>query len=65
MARGLRNDAIADELFIARKTVAIHVSHILAKPGVQTRTEAASLAYRAHLIAEGGDEVGASRQRQS
>ena len=41
---------IAAELFISPRTVTTHVTHILNKLGVTTRTEAAALAIREHLI---------------
>jgi DNA-binding NarL/FixJ family response regulator len=34
---------------MAEKTASVHVSRILAKLGVRTRTEAAAVAYRQHL----------------
>ncbi|MBX7132014.1 MAG: response regulator transcription factor [Fimbriimonadaceae bacterium] len=40
MAKGLRNKEIADQLFIAEKTVKNHVSSILDKLQVNSRTEA-------------------------
>jgi DNA-binding NarL/FixJ family response regulator len=46
VAEGRSNRQIADELFISAKTASVHVSHILAKFGAATRTEAASRAYR-------------------
>ena len=46
VARGLSNGAIADELYISRKTVSTHVSHILAKLGMSSRTEVAAWAIR-------------------
>ncbi len=46
VARGLSNGAIADELYISRKTVSTHVSHILAKLGMSSRTEVAGWAIR-------------------
>jgi DNA-binding NarL/FixJ family response regulator len=38
VAEGWTNRQIATRLFISEKTVETHVSHILAKVGVQTRT---------------------------
>ncbi|QKS71865.1 response regulator transcription factor [Paenalkalicoccus suaedae] len=40
MTEGMSNQEIADELFIALKTVKVHVSNILHKLGVQDRTQA-------------------------
>src|SRR4029079_15561870 len=41
VAQGRTNREIADSLGIAEKTVGVHVSHILAKLGCRTRTQAA------------------------
>ena len=46
VALGMSNARIAASLVISEKTVGHHVSHILAKLGVQNRTEAASYAVR-------------------
>ncbi|HTK44573.1 MAG TPA: LuxR C-terminal-related transcriptional regulator [Patescibacteria group bacterium] len=40
LALGLQNDAIAERLFVSRNTVKTHLTHVYAKLGVQTRTEA-------------------------
>jgi len=40
MAEGLRNQEIADQLFLALSTVKTHVNHVLTKLGVRTRVEA-------------------------
>jgi DNA-binding CsgD family transcriptional regulator len=41
IAQGLTNKAIASTFFLSESTVKVHVSHILEKLGVRTRTEAA------------------------
>ena len=50
LARGLANKEIARELSIAEKTVKTHVSSILGKLGVQSRTQAALHAVRIGLV---------------
>jgi DNA-binding CsgD family transcriptional regulator/tetratricopeptide (TPR) repeat protein len=49
VAAGRSNGQIAEELFISPKTASVHVSNILAKFGVHTRTEAAATAHRLGL----------------
>ena len=51
LARGKTNRTIADELFISEKTVASHVSHILTKLGVTSRSAATAYAYDHDLVA--------------
>jgi DNA-binding NarL/FixJ family response regulator len=51
VARGATNREIGAELFMAEKTASVHVSRILAKLGVRSRTEAASVAHRMGLAA--------------
>ena len=51
LARGATNREIGAELFMAEKTASVHVSRILAKLDVRTRTEAAAVAYRLGLAA--------------
>ena len=50
VAEGRGNREIAAELFISPKTASVHVSNILGKLGVATRTEAAAVSYRLHLL---------------
>jgi DNA-binding CsgD family transcriptional regulator/tetratricopeptide (TPR) repeat protein len=45
LSKGLRNSVIAKRLFVSTKTVDHHVSSILAKLGVQSRTEAIAVAH--------------------
>jgi NarL family two-component system response regulator LiaR len=49
MVQGLSNPEIAQRLILGRSTVKFHVSSILGKLGVQTRTEAVALAVQHHL----------------
>ena len=49
VAFGRTNRQIADALFISENTAGVHVSNILGKLGVATRTEAASVAVRLNL----------------
>jgi DNA-binding CsgD family transcriptional regulator len=51
MIAGLRNRDIADRLFITVRTVKYHVSNILQKLGVASRTEAIALAHSAGISA--------------
>jgi NarL family two-component system response regulator LiaR len=50
MAKGLNNSQIAQKLVISASTTKFHVSNILSKLGVSTRTEAVALAVRNHLV---------------
>ena len=58
LARGKANKQIASELYIEEHTVKAHVSSILMKLGVQSRTQAALHAVRTGLVSveELGDE---------
>ncbi len=50
IAQGKANQEIADELFIALKTVKVHVSNILGKLEVQDRTQAVIYAFQKNLV---------------
>nr|WP_277753189.1 response regulator transcription factor [Metabacillus mangrovi] len=52
MAQGKSNQEMADELFIALKTVKVHVSNILGKLEVHDRTQAVIYAFKNDLIHE-------------
>jgi predicted ATPase/DNA-binding CsgD family transcriptional regulator len=49
IAEGATNRQIGAALFMAEKTASVHVSRILAKLGVRSRTQAAAVAHRMHL----------------
>ncbi|TXK75128.1 response regulator transcription factor [Paenibacillus sp. N3.4] len=46
IAKGKSNQELADELFIGVKTVKFHVTNVLAKLGVEDRTQAAIYAFK-------------------
>ena len=50
MKQGMSNRAIADQLVISRSTVDFHVSNILGKLDVGSRTEAVALAIQHQLV---------------
>jgi NarL family two-component system response regulator LiaR len=50
MVQGFSNVAVADRLIVSRSTAKAHVSSILAKLGVSSRTEAVALAVQHHLV---------------
>ena len=51
VAAGFTNPQIAAALYISRKTAEHHVSSILVKLGVSSRTEAAAAAVRLAIVA--------------
>jgi two-component system, NarL family, response regulator LiaR len=50
MVEGLPNNAIAEKLIVSQSTVKFHVSNVLSKLGVTSRTEAVALALKHHLV---------------
>jgi NarL family two-component system response regulator LiaR len=50
LVKGQSNSQIAEQLQVSPSTIKNHVSRILARLGVSTRTEAATLAMRYHLV---------------
>src|SRR6266545_619368 len=50
LARGLSNDAIGKELWVAEQTVKFHLTNIYRKLGVSNRTEATRYAYEHGLV---------------
>jgi two-component system, NarL family, response regulator LiaR len=50
LIKGFSNTEIAEQLTVGRATIKTHVSSILAKLGVKTRTEAAALAVERRLL---------------
>lgn len=57
LARGLSNKQIAQALVIGEKTVKTHVSNILSKLNVSSRTQAALYAARMGLVTALGEEM--------
>jgi len=51
MVEGLNNTEIAQKLVVSPSTIKSHVSNILSKLGVASRTEAVALTVRHRLIA--------------
>ena len=50
VAEGLNNSEIADRLVISLSTAKRHVSSVIAKLGASSRTEAATMAVRHHIV---------------
>jgi len=58
VGRGLTNEQIAQELFVSKNTIKIHVSSILHKLNLPNRTEAALFAVRMGLVKSDGNGGG-------
>jgi DNA-binding NarL/FixJ family response regulator len=56
VARGLSNEAIAKELWVAEQTVKFHLTNIYRKLGVANRTEAARYAFEHGLVDHDADK---------
>ena len=50
MVKGMSNGAIAEQLTLSLSTIRTHVTNILARLGVATRTEAVALTVQRHLL---------------
>lgn len=57
LAQGLTNAALADRLYISPRTAAVHVSNILSKLGMSSRTEVATWAVREGLASGEPDRL--------
>jgi DNA-binding NarL/FixJ family response regulator len=57
LAKGRSNKEIARSLNISEKTVKVHVSNILSKLGVQSRTQATLYAIRIGLVSAGSSDT--------
>jgi DNA-binding NarL/FixJ family response regulator len=54
LSRGLSNEQIAKELWVARQTVKFHLTNVYRKLGVKSRTEAIHRAYQLGLVERPG-----------
>jgi len=60
LADGLRQEEIAQRLFITRKTVGAHVVSVLRKLGVKSQAQAVAMAYRGELVGANMDGLDAT-----
>ena len=63
VAEGASNGEIGEQLFISARTVSVHVSHILDKLGVSSRTAATTVAHKAGLLLTHEPEEAAAASR--
>jgi DNA-binding CsgD family transcriptional regulator len=61
VAEGCTNREIGERLYMAEKTASVHVSRILAKLDVRSRTEAAAVAHRLGIQPAGTDRLAVAR----
>lgn len=61
LAEGASNGEIGEQLFISARTVSVHVSHILDKLGVGSRTAAATVAHKTGLLQPQPEQAAAPR----
>jgi DNA-binding NarL/FixJ family response regulator len=61
MARGMRNDDIAERLFLSVATVKTHVARVLRKLGARDRTQAVVAAYDLGIVRPRGSQPAARR----
>ena len=55
LGSGMTNDELAATLFISPRTASVHVSRILAKLDVSSRSKAAAIAYEEGLVGAAQD----------
>jgi len=65
IAAGWSNQEIGDALFISRKTVSVHASHIFDKLGAGNRSEAAAIAHRLGLDVDAPPPPGSIRRDEA
>ena len=58
IARGMSNQEIGDELFLSEATIKTHVTRLLAKLGLRSRTQAVVAAYESGLVRVGAGRDG-------